>query len=142
MQLLLFTKFLTKIVYVYIVYLDAWPRNSTNNFNFRNCLFGVNKLVKNSDKEKYVHSGYGIITFNSAGSWRFSNDFAKNVIICNVDNSLSSHSDNCKNNFLLLGEVPTHGINGSFGLPETKFSIDFAKANTKLWVYMIEIVIS
>ena len=98
---------MTKIVYVYIVYLDAWPRNSTNNFNFRNCLFGVNKLVKNSDKEKYVHSGYGIITFNSAGSWRFSNDFAKNVIICDVDNSLSSHSENCKNNFLLLDEVPT-----------------------------------
>ena len=98
---------MTKIVYVYIVYLDAWPRNSTNNFNFRNCLFGVNKLVKNSDKEKYVHSGYGIITFNNASSWRFSNDFAKNVIICDVDNSLSSHSENCKNNFLLLDEVPT-----------------------------------
>ena len=30
--------YLLKIVNVYIVYdLDAWPRNSTNNFKFKNC---------------------------------------------------------------------------------------------------------
>ena len=32
--------YLSKIVNVYIDYdLDAWPRNSTNNFKFKNCLF-------------------------------------------------------------------------------------------------------
>ena len=32
--------YLTKIVNVYIVYdLDAWSRNPTNNFKFKNCLF-------------------------------------------------------------------------------------------------------
>ena len=53
---------------VYIVYnLDAWPRNPTNNFKFRNCLFGATNVVKNSGKEKYVdRGGYGI-TFGSAG---------------------------------------------------------------------------
>ena len=43
----------TKIVNAYIVYdLDARPRNLTNNFKFKNCLFGATNKVKNSDKEK------------------------------------------------------------------------------------------
>ena len=29
----------------------------TNNFKFKNCLFGATNIVKNSDKEKYVYSG-------------------------------------------------------------------------------------
>ena len=64
-----------KIVNDYIAYdLDAWPRCHTNNFKFKNCLFGATNKVKNSDKEKYIYSGYGI-TFDSAGSWSFDNDF-------------------------------------------------------------------
>ena len=52
---------------VYIVYdLDAWPKNPTNNFKFKNCLFGATSVVKNRDKEKYMYSGYRI-TFDSAG---------------------------------------------------------------------------
>ena len=86
--------------------------------------------VRNSDKEKYVYSGYGI-TFDSAGSWSFNNDAARNVIIFGVVNSSSCHADNRKSNFLILGEGPTFGINGSFGPPEKKFSINFSKANTK-----------
>ena len=42
------------------------------------------------------------------------------LIIIGVDNSSSSHSGNGKNNFLILGNGPTFGINGSFGLPEKK----------------------
>ena len=50
--------YLTKIVNVYIVYeLNAWSRNPTNNFKFKNCLFEATNIVKNSDKEKYVYSG-------------------------------------------------------------------------------------
>ena len=91
--------YLTKIVNVYIVYqLNTWPKTPTNNFKFKNCLFGATNVVKNSDKEKYVYSGYGI-TFDSGGLWSFGNDFAGNVIIFGVDNSSSSHSDNRKNNF-------------------------------------------
>ena len=30
-------------------------------------------------------------------------------VIFDVDNSSSSHTDNCKNNFLVLGEGPTYG---------------------------------
>ena len=46
----------------------------------------------------YVYSSYGIRFYN-AGSWSFDNDTAKNVILFGVDNSLSSHADNHKNNF-------------------------------------------
>ena len=81
---------------------------------------------------KNVYSAYGI-KFDSAGSWSLDNDLARNVIIFGVDNSTSSHSDNSKNNFKLLSEGPTYGINESFGSPEKKFNINFTKANTKLY---------
>ena len=71
------------------------------------------------------------MTFDCEDSWSFDNDFARSVIIFGVDNSSSSHVDNCKNNFLILGEGPTYGINGSFGSPEKKLSINFTEANTK-----------
>ena len=39
--------YLTKIVNIYLVYeLDAWPRNPTNNFKFKNCLFRGSNIVK------------------------------------------------------------------------------------------------
>ena len=76
-----------------------------------------------------MYSGYGI-TFDSAGWWSFYNDTARNVIIFFFDNNSSSHADNHKNNFLVLGEGPTFGINGSFGSAKKKFSINFSKANT------------
>ena len=53
------------------------------------------------------------------------------MIIFGVDNSSSSHADNRKNNYIILGEGPTFGINGCFGLPEKAFSINFTKASTK-----------
>ena len=60
-------------------------------------------------KKKYVYSGYKI---KFASSWTFDNVFARNVIIFVVDNSSSSHPENRKNKFLILGEGPTYGING------------------------------
>ena len=101
---------MTKTINVYTVYdLYDWPRNPTNNFKFRNCLFGATIIGKNSDNEKYG------ITFNRAGSWTFKDKTARNVMIFCVDNSSSPHADNCKNTFLMLSEGPTFGINGSYG---------------------------
>ena len=91
--------YLSKIVNVYIVYeLYGWPKNPTNNFNFKNCLFGATSIVKSNDKEKYVDSDYGI-TFSSTDWWSFDNDTARIVIIFGVDNSLSSYAGNRKNKF-------------------------------------------
>ena len=53
--------YLTKIVSVYIVYdLDAWPKLPLRNFTLKSCLFRATNVVKNSDKERHVLSGYGI----------------------------------------------------------------------------------
>ena len=92
-------------------------KKSTNKFKFKNCLIGATNLVKNSDREKYVYSGYGM-TFDSAGSWSFDNSTNRNVILFGIDNSSSSHADNRKNNFSILGECPNNRINGSFGSPD------------------------
>ena len=62
-----------------------------------------------------MHSGYGI-AFDEKDTWDFLNDYAKNVIIFSFDTSSSSHADNGKNIFLVLGEGDTFGINGSFSL--------------------------
>ena len=52
----------------------------------------------------------------------------ENVIMFRVDNNLSSHAENRKNNFLVLGEGPTFAGNG---LAEKKFSINFSEVSTK-----------
>ena len=90
---------------------------------------GATNIVKNSDKDNWVFSGYGI-AFDGEGWWSFSNGADRNVIAFGVDNSSWSHVDNFKNNFLILGLGPTFGINGSFGWPEKEFSISFTKSNT------------
>ena len=60
-----------------------------------------------------------------------------------ADNSSSSHSDNRKNNFLILGEGPTFGINGSFGSPEKKslVLILLKKTQNFVRVYIIMVII-
>ena len=54
--------------------------------------------------------------------WKLGNESAKNVKTFGVDNSSSSHTDNCKNNLLMLseGEEDTFGKYGSIGAPEKK----------------------
>ena len=64
-----------------------------------------------------MYSGCGI-TFDSAGSWSFNNGITKNIIIFGVNNSSSSHADNHKNYFLVLGKGLTFGMNETFGSPE------------------------
>ena len=76
-----------------------------------------------------MYSGYAI-AFDGVALWSFGNDSARNVIIFGVDNSSVSHTDNCKNNFWMLGEGLTDKINGSVGATEKKFSINFSKAKT------------
>ena len=85
-------------------------------------------MVKNSDKGKYVYSRYGI-RFDSGGPWSFDNDFAWNVVILGVDNSSSSHSEDQKDNFLILGEGPTYGINRSVESREKKLVLILLEFN-------------
>ena len=90
-------------------------------------MFGSTNILKDNDKEKYLYYG---IAFDGKSSCSFNDDFARNVIIFGVDNNSSAHTDNPKNDFLILGEGDTFSINGSFGAPEKK-CINFSKAKTK-----------
>ena len=104
-----------KIVNAYIVYdLDTWSKIRLNNFT----------------KKKLVYIGYGI-AFDGTDSWSSGSDFARNVVIFSVDNSPSSHADNQKNDFLVVAEGDTFSINGSFGTPEKKLTVNFSKGKTK-----------
>ena len=52
------------------------------------------------------------------------------------------NTDNRKNNFLVLGEGTTHGINGNFGTPKKKFSSDCSKVGQSFtWVYIVTAII-
>ena len=63
----------------------------------------------------YIIYDLNACTRNPSNNFKFKNFFfgatARNVIIFGVDNGLSSHVDNCKNNFLVLVEGPTFGTN-------------------------------
>ena len=78
-----------------------------------------------------MYSCYGQ-TFDSAGSWSLDSDTARNFILSGVDNGLSLHAEKLKINFLVLGEDPRFGVNGSFVLLKKKLSISFSKTKTKL----------
>ena len=105
----------TFILNLYIVYeLNTWPRNPTNNFILKNCLFGTVKLTRNADKSEFTYNGQGL-AFDGEDFWSFDNDTARKVIIFGVDNRSSSHIDNSKNNLLVLRQGHTEGINGGVG---------------------------
>ena len=83
--------------------LDKQPNIPFRNFTLKKWLFGVTNIVKNSDKSKCVHIGYGI-AFHEKINLNLVNNLARNFIIFDVDNSSSSHTDNndkytcqCKN---------------------------------------------
>ena len=68
----------------------------------------MTNVVKNNDKEKYMYSIYRI-DIDGKSSLSFDNDSARNVIIFDVNNNSSSHTDNQKIFFLVLG------TNGNLG---------------------------
>ena len=74
----------------------------------------------------FTYNGRGI-AYDGEGSWSFGNGFARNVVIFGVDNSSSYQTDNGKNNFLVLGEGPTQGINDSTGAAEKKLVLTLVK---------------
>ena len=107
----------------------------------KNCLFGATNIVKNNDGEKYVYSSYGW-AFGGKDSSNFNDGFAKNVSIFGVDNSSSSHTDNLKNDFLILGKGNTFGNNGCFGASEKKVALIFLKQRQSfVWVCIIMMII-
>ena len=89
-------------------------------------MFGTVKLTRNGEKSRYTYNGWWI-AFDREGFWSFDNDSAKKIVIFGVDTSSLSHTDNQKNNFLVLGEGPTPGINDSTGATEKKLILTLVK---------------
>ena len=85
---------------------------------FKICL-STNSLyftVKNSKGSEYVigWNSDGWFEFDGIVGGSFSNGSARNLAIFSVCNSSSSHTNNPKNNFLVLSEGDTFGTNESF----------------------------
>ena len=97
----MYSNFILNLCIVYD--LNTWPHNSTNNVTLKDCLFGTVQLTRNADKRK------------------FTCDTARNVITFSVENSSSSYIDSPKNNFLVLDERPTSGINGNVVAAEKNY---------------------
>ena len=89
-----------------------------------------------------MYSGYRI-AFVELSSWSFVNGIARNFIIFGVDISSSSHTDNWKKNFLVLGEEPTDDINGNMGVEDKYFNVNFNKAKTRFcfWVCIKTVIL-
>ena len=114
------------IVNIYIVYEITNNFNISNNPTLENCLFEAVKLTKNADIGKYGYSGYGI-GFYRHGSFSFP---GRNVIIFGVDMSSSTKIDNRKKDILILGKVPTEGLEQTLSA-EKIYSINFTEKNKK-----------
>ena len=74
-------------------------------------MFAGVKLTKNADPNKYSYSGYST---GFVSRWYHSlpdGSLGKNVIIFRVDMSSSVHIDNKRKDILILGKVPTQGLN-------------------------------
>ena len=61
----------------------------------------------------------------------FGNGFGRNVVIFGIDNTSSSHTDNQKNKFLVIGGGTTKSLDYSISTVEKEISINFSKSNTK-----------
>ena len=86
-----------------------------------------------------MYSGYGI-AFDGKYEWNFGNVSASCVTIFGVDNSSSSHTDNCKNGFLVLSWGDAFHINRRFDTLEKKSSINYS-INSVDQIYQLIIVI-
>ena len=122
----LYTNFILNLYFVYK--LNDQTRNPSNDFTIKNCLLVTAKLTRSAIESKFVYNGRGK-AFEGAASQSFDNEFARNVAIFGNDHSSLSHTDNLKNDFLLLGEGPTDDFIDSVGIAEKNISISFTKEN-------------
>ena len=120
-----------KIVNIYIVYEINKNDNAViSDPTLENCLFGAVTLTKNADIGKYGYSGYGI-GIDRKGSFSFSSGgYGQNVIIFGVNMNSSIHIDTKKKDILILGRVPTQGLESTL-TAEKMYSINLAEKNKK-----------
>ena len=85
-----------KVVDLFIAYeLDIWSRDLNAEFTFKNLFIWSCWVEDNAYLESYSFSGHGD-RFDSRSRFSVFNDWVKNVIIFDVEDSSSAHSDNRK----------------------------------------------
>ena len=119
-----------KIVNIYIVYEINKTCSISSYPTLENCLFEAVSLTKNNDIDEYKYSGYEI-GFDIKGVFSFDNGFGRNCVTFVVDMNSSVHVDNKKKDILILGEEPTHGLEGTTLSTEKRYSINLTENNKK-----------
>ena len=106
-------------------------RNSNSDFTLSHSLFWSVKLTKNTDLDKYKYTCYGM-GFDSRGEYSLPDDsVGKNVIIFGVDMSSSAHVYNKGKDILILGKVPTQGLDGTTFTAEALYPINFTQSGKR-----------
>ena len=94
-------------------------------------MFGLVKLTKNANKDKYKYSGYGI-GFDSCSESLFRDGtLGKNVIIFGADMSSSVHINNKGKDILILSRGTTQGLDDTTLTAEAIYPINFTQPNKR-----------
>ena len=119
---------LKKVKNLYISYiLGSQLKNLNTDFILSNCSFGSIKLTKNSDLDKYKYTGYSI-GFDSRSEFIFTDgSYGKNAIVFAANMGSSVHGDNKGKHILILGEVPTQGLDDTTLTAKEKYQLYFRK---------------
>ena len=112
--------------YLFIFYeLGTWSQDLKADFTLKDCFFGVVKLTKNVDLDKYSFSRYAFASnFCSLFSY-LGFDWGNNVAIFGLGNSSSAHIVNEKKDILVFGEGPTQELDDT--TVKAKYSVNFLK---------------
>ena len=109
-------------------------KSNLNNFDptLQNCLFGAVKLTKNSDIDKYGYARYRT-GFDSKGTFLHpSGTTGVNEMIFGAVFSSSAHANNKRKNILIIGKVPTQGLEDATLYAEKIYSVNFTPTAKKI----------
>ena len=115
-------------LFLWIRYLVS--RDLNTKFTPWNWLFGHVKWTKSADLDKYGYSGFGI-RFDARSQFSFNSELGKNVAFFGGDSSLLLHTDNRKENIVVLGGRPANGLDDTIITAEAKYSVDIPKLRRK-----------
>lgn len=95
-------------------------------------IFRRDDITKNTEKEKYQYSEYGIV-FNNHGMFSLSSScgFGKGVIVFGANMSSSAHVNNKKKDILILEKGPVDGLDGARLTANKEHSINFKERDKK-----------
>ena len=101
-------------------------------------MFGSDKLIKNTDLDKYKYAGYDI-GFDSRGEYYLPDgSIGTYLIVFRVDMSWSVHIDNKGKDTLIIGKGPIQGLDGTTFTRGALYPFDFTKSGKRLYqVYTI-----